>query len=699
MAVIRVRDDCGLTHSEMNDFVKSELGLASMPVRILTLQDLGLSALPLTTSGKVRKVELKNIVQDHIIKSQPVFQVSTTQRYAASEALLKNVWSRLLGLPMDEVPLDRPIMYLADSIIALQFRSVMKREYGLDVHLDSSDEMTIRSQASSISTKEIGARHIVSSSGRNGPPIAEDMVHTFGEENGLARTIQAAQSVLNEMKLDWDRDVEDVFPVPDAYKMFFRNTRPNAWNLRLTMVASDIDVQMLRHALEISLSRWPLMRALQVNYDGTVPLYLVIRSESRQLIDRCIERKHLEVTTAEELETFNLPVPSYARPPGPLFRAVLATIKDTTAVGVILQIHHSIFDATSIEAWRDDFHNILYSKDESRSHEQTSFKLFADTSYLYCNSPLAAASTAFHVKRARGISKLREGIWPKQRACKWFIGSDKGWLIPSEITKDVPSIRTPLNPDRTLGAIGINRIVSLPHIARIKADHGIAASMVLKTACTLFNICVTGQQTIIFGNIQASRAWPFLPEWISRELPNPIDIQGPTFESIPAIINVSERSESVLSLMKRVDLDQSECSKWPHVPVLIQRELGEDRTVYNECRIRQTFNWIHTWRGGREQASEGRKTKVLQSERMFDMGVFWNCGMINADTLRMSAQYDDCQLRNEEMNEATDCFLAIAEWIHRPENWERSVADCLADRNDHSSSVVSRQVASSSSSD
>lgn len=142
--------------------------------------------------------------------------------------------------------------------------------------------------------------------------------------------------------------------------------------------------------------------------------------------------------------------------------------------------------------------------------------------------------------------------------------------------------------------------------------------------------------------------------------------------------------------MKRVDLDQSECSKWPHVPgSLLKRKLGEDTAAYQNDKIRQSFNWLHTWQG-EHQASETSKIKVLQSERMFNMGVLWNCGMIDRDTLRMSALYDDCQVTHEEMNKATDCFLAIAEWIHRPENWGRSVADCLVDHNDHARGIFPR---------
>ena len=41
MAVIRLKDDCRVAHSEMKKLVKSELSMASVPSKILTLQDLG----------------------------------------------------------------------------------------------------------------------------------------------------------------------------------------------------------------------------------------------------------------------------------------------------------------------------------------------------------------------------------------------------------------------------------------------------------------------------------------------------------------------------------------------------------------------------------------------------------------------------------------------------------------------------------
>lgn len=195
---------------------------------------------------------------------------------------------------------------------------------------------------------------------------------------------------MNATNLDGDKDVEDVFPVPGNGSVCSRKRRPSAWNLRLAMATSDIDVKVLRHALGISLSSWPLMRALYANYDDTVPLYLVMSSENRQLMDRCID---IEVITVEELKTLVLTAPSYVRLLKPLSRAVTAIIEDTKTVSVIIQIHHSIFDATSMKAWQEDFHNILYGEYECRSIEQTSCKLYADTSLLYRNNPFGAAST------------------------------------------------------------------------------------------------------------------------------------------------------------------------------------------------------------------------------------------------------------------------------------------------------------------
>lgn len=653
-----------------------------MPAVILTLQDLGLSALPSTTSGKVKKSVLRQIVQDHLNKNLSAVQVSMAQRHVDSEADSKIVWSRLLGLPTEEIPLDTPIKYLGDSITLLQFRSIMKREFGHDIRLDSSDEMTIRSQASSITTAKNNIPPALPSSRRDGPPTVEEMVHVLGEDIGLARTIHAAEPVLKAMGLDWDRDVEDVFPVPDQYTRFRAvSPRPNAWNLRCVMVASDVDVLRFRHALEVSLSRWPLLRALHIDYEGSLPLYYVIRSGIRQFIDRCIEPTDKIVSTAEELKNMGLPAPSYAYPPGPLFRSGIAKIQDTGAVGVVIQIFHSAFDGTMWKAWKDDFHNILYHPKESLRDIESYYKHYADAYYLYRNSPLAAASISFHVNRTRGISKLVGERWPKQRACRWHIGSDAGWKPLPQMAKGVPSTRTPLNPDRTLGAKGIIRTIPLPHIGRIKERHDIPASLVLKTACALFNLYKTGQRTIMFNRIQASRAWPFVPDWISKELPNPMDIAGPTFESFLDMTTIPNDTESVLSLMKRVNLDYLENQKWPHVPQLqVLQQLGEeDSAVFIESRVRQSFNWLHLWQGQDEASSQTRTgLRELEPEWSFDLGVSWNCGLINADTLRMRAMYDDCQLRHEEMIEATDCLLAIAEWIHRSENWERSVADCLA---------------------
>ena len=676
----------------MKKIILAEMGHSAVPTHIFTLKDLGLSTLPLTTSGKVKKGDLQGIVQMHMMKSQNLQTFSPPRQ---SPVTKKNacfvVWSRLIGVSLQDLPLDTPLSLLADSLMMLQFTGIMSREFGIQMPLNSNDDATIRQLTSSIPTHhdvEPKSQAIETSSVslRQGPPRSEDMVHTLNLEDGLARTVKAAAPSLSSAGLCWDDDVEAVYPVPDPYTFTTRGLRPKAWNVRLAFTISGCSEEKLRDALKRSLCRWPIFRALYIrndDYRDLPPLYCVIRSSSQVWLDKCIEPTCIEIDEIEELRKVTLANPSSAQPPGPLFRAAICSVRDSRAFGLVAQMHHSIFDAISVKAWKDELHELITAPDRDLEVPQDLFQLYADTYYLNCKGPLASAAVAFHVARVQGISVLEPTLWPKRRAARWFIGDDDCWKHLPDIAGYMPLQRRPLDHDRKLGVNGIQRTIDLPHLDRIRQQHGVGAAMLMKTACTLFNLYVTKQSTIIFGNVQASRAWPFIPSWMAQRLPNAIDIRGPTFETLLDVTYIPTTKESVISLLKRAERDQAQISKWPHVPLSsVLDQLGDDKAVYAEARIRQAFNWLHVWRGAntRAQQDDDDVLKVIQSERWFDMGVFWNCGLVGQRTIRLLALYDDCQVCHEEMSAATNLYLAIASWISEPGNWERSLGECLAEQ-------------------
>lgn len=58
-----------------------------------------------------------------------------------------------------------------------------------------------------------------------------------------------------------------------------------------------------------------------------------------------------------------------------------------------------------------------------------------------------------------------------------------------------------------------------------------------------------------------------------------------------------------------------------------------------------------------------------------DVGILWNCGMLDEGTFQMTASYDDAQLRKVEVEEAVEKLFDIAKWITEPKNWDSAVAN------------------------
>jgi hypothetical protein len=59
-----------------------------------------------------------------------------------------------------------------------------------------------------------------------------------------------------------------------------------------------------------------------------------------------------------------------------------------------------------------------------------------------------------------------------------------------------------------------------------------------------------------------------------------------------------------------------------------------------------------------------------------NVGILWNCGMVDQETFQMTASYDDAHLRKVEVEEAVEKLFDIARWITEPGNWEVVVGSC-----------------------
>ncbi|KAI4172706.1 MAG: hypothetical protein LQ346_008548 [Caloplaca aetnensis] len=183
---------------------------------------------------------------------------------------------------------------------------------------------------------------------------------------------------------------------------------------------------------------------------------------------------------------------------------------------------------------------------------------------------------------------------------------------------------------------------------------------------------MTGKPHALFANTQAGRQWPFLQDSVSRYLPNPLTIAGLTFAVVLNNVAV-QPGGSVGDLLTRLEQEQQALTAFSHAPMadVLSQLPATDRRVAVEA-TRQLLNWQPYWRGEGRRAADS-ELRTVQVEGHTDRAVIWHCGLTDAETARLTVQWDGAQLSAAEMQLRAGQFLRLAEWLQVPGNWGEPV--------------------------
>lgn len=442
--------------------------------------------------------------------------------------------------------------------------------------------------------------------------------------------------------------------------------RPQSNNHRHAYVSSGVSVDDCRKAVETALSRHGMFRTLAIKFDEQTPLHVVMRP-SEKYYQHCI-------TVAEPVETaadlkrllWNNPKYDYAAFPGPLFRIVLAHVKDENCAGFVYMAQHSAFDGISLPFLLEDIDALASGKPAAQLMQRVPFKVWIDSEYSLRNSLSSKLSVDWHLRRLRGLSSKKDSLFPKKRTPGWFKGDTTGWIDPS--TRQPGAERKSLVPDGD-GVTGIAKQCALPDIQRLKQEHGIEPSTVLKVALALINAKLTGTTQALLAQYQAGRSWPYLQEWQASRLPSAMEVDGPTVQLICMAIETS-REETALSLLRRTQAEQADINKHAHAPFddIIAR-LNEDGSgdgdVMSDIRRRQIFNWLPGSPDGFE-----RLRKIQQVSRT-DVGILWNCLQLDQTHVQVMPSWDDAQLTPDEVEDMLAGVCKVVEALATEANWSR----------------------------
>lgn len=670
VAVVKMVNGCNVSKTLLQEHVIRNLGATFALERVIDLRDLGLDDFPRTATGKVRKVDIRRLVQELVGRES---NKSTDFRNPEStEAALTIIWARLLGMPGDRILPTMSLEGIVDSVTVIRFRHQVRKKLGKVISLAELNENTnIKAQAQVLdSRKERLLAEVSCRTSRQSAPGVSDVLHACGDSVEFARFRAVVERELDGLGLSWDRDVEDILPIWDFGQLMLDQSGLRSGRFRVAFTCSDVTPNQLRTALKRTLSNHDILRTLAVRHGSLHHSHVVIRPSSRWFELAITNTK--SVRDLDDLRTLALSRPAHEDSTSstvPLFHITVSFVESQGTAAFIVYGNHSVFDATSLSMFLEDLQRLLI--DESAEVPlRTSYSLFANAYFSHRASVQSQISLKHHISRLRGIGKLRDALWPT--SCNSQVLKGEG--ISHEHDESSPQKscdRILFEGSMSQGVRGFTRRAKVTPMGKLQSEHKVSHAVIIKAAVALLNIQQTGQSHALFANTQLCRSWPFLEQQIADFLPDAMDIPGPTIEYVFNKIAVHQE-EHVLGLLQRMQSEQDGLTEYARTPILALREqMGdEDGNMLVEILRRQFFQYAPLL-----QSEKDSSVQLVDWQGHGDIAIAWNCGMVDAETFQMHVTYNDAVFRPAEVENLLDCLMRIIQWIADPGSWKKTIGE------------------------
>jgi hypothetical protein len=670
IAVIKRTPDQKVDLAHVRETLVRELGVGFAPEEIIDIQSLDLEDYPRTASGKVRKIELKTIV----------LEKRTVQKIPSADddilEMLLRVWTKLLGVNPGTITPETSIHDWADSLVLARFSGVLYRDAGQSISLfELTENATPKAQAKLLSSRDLSTapKALVDiPPSRQGPPTNSDMVHTYDDEDRVERTKELCSEILSPLGLGWE-DVEAILPMGGVSKMFLTKRRPQSSNHRHVFLCPGSTPSSIQNALERVLIQHAMLRTMAIYFDPSTPLHVVMRPSTKWFSNTIMVTDPVQTCAELSQLGYNDPALNFAAFPGPLFRCIIAEVKDKNCAGLAYMVQHSIFDAVSIGLVFEDL-ELLLSNPKATLKPHVSYKTWIDGYYSLSDSIPGRRSVAWQVKRLSKLGAKRAALFPVQRTPEWFKGDASNWI---DLETNTPGPARKVLDKSPVGLVGIHSRGKLPDIQVLKRKHGVEAAMVLKAALAVVNTRYTKEPSAIFWQVQAGRTWPFLSDWQAARMPPAMDANGPLLQGCVNLIDIYQE-ESVADLLKRLQAEQLELNKHAYAPLdalvaALNAEKEPSGDLIEGVFRRQIFNWL--------PKSVLQKNENLQSvmfHSLDDCGLIWNIVMPDHETVQINPHWDDAQLRRSDIERMVKELLEVASAFATSKNWELTVAEVVS---------------------
>ena len=275
------------------------------------------------------------------------------------------------------------------------------------------------------------------------------------------------------------------------------------------------------------------------------------------------------------------------------------------------------------------------------------------------HSPAATASVNYHTKRLSDLHLHKKALYPPA-------------LVPRQAITE--------NPD------GLDHGFDAPGLPDLKMAHPkMIAAVVLKAAIGLVNVHRTGYTHALFDNLEAVRTrFPFIPaslEALNPEAYEAADVNGPVMEIVCNLVEVP-RSETAISLLKRMQAEQGELTMHAHAPLRrVIEALNSNGTGAGDMMVETHRSQFMTWIPGFLGDYERIRVVQLAVRTAIGLVVVAGLGGPTATTYMISMRWDVANYSREQ----TQAFIGDLEfavlWLTTKKNWGTPVSTCLEEMN------------------
>lgn len=321
-------------------------------------------------------------------------------------------------------------------------------------------------------------------------------------------------------------------------------------------------------------------------------------------------------------------------------------------------MHHIVQDASSTRLFYEDLEWAL-SRPLEKLKPHVDYKAWAESYMALRHSPAATASVHYHAKRLSDLHLHKKALYPPAS-------------VPRQaITED---------PD------GLEYGFDAPGLLDLKRVHpNIIAVVVLKAAMALVNVNRTGHTHALFTNFEAvRRRFPFIP--VSLELLNPeayeaANVNGPVMEGVCNLVEVP-RSETAISLLKRMQAEQLELTKHAHAPLRrIIEALNAYGTGAGDMIVETHRTHFLTWIPGFLGEYERIRVAQIAIRCVAGLVIVAGLGGPTATTYMISMRWDVANYSREETQVFVDDLKFAVLWLTAKKNWDVPVSGFLDELN------------------